>query len=150
MSIDATVTRQLMKTLKNGQEGFLKGAEKLADSSRPELAATFRRFSAQREDYYNELQDLARTYGDSVDEDAGSLAGSLHRGWMALKDTFAGSDPEGVLDVAEQGEDHALSDYDDAMKEDISPDLRAVIMRQQVGVEAAHDEVRNLRDAFSS
>jgi uncharacterized protein (TIGR02284 family) len=146
MSTDAQVTKQLMKTLENGREGYLSGAEKLAESSSPQLADTFRRLSGQREDYYNELQELASDYGDSIEEDAGSVPGAIHRGWMAVKDFVTGSSPESVLNTADQGEDHAMSDYDDALTADISEGLRSVVERQRAGVKAAQDEVRSLRD----
>ena len=91
---------------------------------------------------------MAKSYGDDADE-SGSLAGKLHRGWLSLKDALSGSDPHGVLDAAEQGEDHAVGEYDKALKEDISAPLRAVVERQAVGVRAGHDEVRALRDIHS-
>ena len=145
VSVDATVTKDLIETLEDGREGFAQGAEKLDDSDR-ELAAIFRRFSAQRASFRTELQDLARSYGDRIDE-SGSVAATLHRGWMSLKDALTGSSPSGVLDAAEQGEDHAVKEYDKALSSELSPELRAVVERQSADVRAAHDEVRSLRDS---
>lgn len=146
MSTDAAVTKDLMETLEDGREGFDKGAEKLRDSDSPELADTFMRFSQQRAGFYAELQDIARSYGDDIKE-SGSVAAAVHRGWLSLKDALAGSDPKGVLDAAEQGEDHAVSEYEKALEADISPELRDVVQRQFTEVKAAHDEVRALRNA---
>ena len=146
MSTDEAVTQDLVKTLEDGEEGFAKGAEKLAESDAPELAATFREFSSQRARFSAELRGLAATYGDHVDE-SGSVAAAVHRGWMGLKDALSGSDPKGVLDAAEQGEDHALKEYDKALDADISDGLREVVQRQRTEVKAAHDKVRALRDA---
>ena len=73
----------------------------------------------------DELQQIAATYGDQID-DSGSVAAKAHRGWMAVKDAIAGSDPSGVLDAAEQGEDHAVSEFDKALAEDISPEFKPV------------------------
>jgi len=146
MSTDAAVTKDLIQTLEDGKEGFAKGAEKLADSDRPELAAAFRQNSQQRERFATELQEMAKDYGDQID-DSGTVAGTLHRGWMALKDALSGSGPDGVLDAAEQGEDHALKEYDKALKDDISPGLRTVVERQRTEVQAAHDQVKALREA---
>ena len=146
MSTDAAVTKDLIQTLEDGKDGFAKGAEKLADSDRPELATAFRQNSQQRERFATELQQMAKAYGDQID-DSGTVAGTLHRGWMTLKDALSGSGPDGVLDAAEQGEDHALKEYDKALKDDISPELRTVVERQRTEVQAAHDEVKALRDA---
>ena len=74
------------------------------------------------------------------------MAGKLHRGWMSLKDALAGSDPDGVLEAAEQGEDHAVGEYDKALKAEISQPLRVVVERQAAEVKRGHDEVKALRN----
>ena len=146
MSTDAAVTKDLIETLEDGKDGFAKGAEKLTADGSADNAATFREFSAQRERFADELRGLAQSYGDDVD-DNGSVAAAVHRGWMSLKDALSGDDPQGVLDVAEQGEDHAVKQFEKALTEDITPGLRTVVERQLRDVQAAHDTVRSLRDA---
>jgi uncharacterized protein (TIGR02284 family) len=148
MSTDAAVTKDLIETLEDGKDGFAKGAEKLAADGSPDVAATFRELSAQRARFSDELRELGDTYGDDIDE-SGSVAAALHRGWMSLKDALSGSDPKGVLDVAEQGEDHAVKQFEKALTEDMSPGLRTVVERQHRAVQAAHDTVRALRDAHA-
>lgn len=146
MSTDEDVTKDLIETLEDGEDGYAKGAEKLADSDTPELAAQFREFSQQRARFSSELRAMAQNYGDRIVE-SGSVAAAIHRGWTGLKDALAGSDPKGVLDAAEQGEDHAVKEYDKALASDISPALRAVVERQRADVKIGHDTVRSLRDA---
>lgn len=145
MSTDYKVTKDLIETLEDGRDGFTKAAEKLADSERPDLAASFREYAEQRASFSAELDKMAATYGDDIDED-GSVGAAVHRGWMAVKDALSGSDPDGVLDAAEQGEDHAVSEYTDALEKDISPELEAVLRRQFTAIKATHDEVKRLRD----
>ncbi len=144
MSTDEVVVADLVETLEDGREGFAKGADKLATDA-PEIAATFHRFSEQRASFSAELRSMANSYGDDVDQ-SGSIAAKLHRGWMSLKDALAGSGPDGVLDAAEQGEDHAVKEYQQALDSDLSAELRAVVERQFTDVKAAHDEVRALRE----
>ena len=146
MSTDARVTKDLMETLKDGEEGFASAADMLADTDWSDLAVEFREFPQQRGNLYRELESLAASYGDDIDE-SGSVAGNVHRAWMSVKDTLSGDDPEGVLEAAEQGEDHAVSEYEDALKEDISDGLRTVVERQFGEVKRTHDRVRDLRDA---
>jgi uncharacterized protein (TIGR02284 family) len=148
MSTDEAVTKDLVQTLEDGEEGFAKGADKLTETEAPELAATFRRYSEQRKAFSAELRGMAAGYGDHVD-DSGTVAAAVHRGWMSLKDALAGSDPKGVLDAAEQGEDHAVKEFDKALEADISAGLRTVVERQRIEVRAAHDDVRALRDAHA-
>ena len=148
MSNDATVTKDLLQTLEDGRLGFEKGAEKLDSTDTPQLASTFRKYSAQRAQFSAELTAMAAKYGDQLDE-SGSVAGTLHRGWLSLKDALSGSSPEGVLDAAEQGEDHAISEYEKASADDISPELRTVVQRQLTEIRAAHDDVKALRDTMA-
>lgn len=147
MSVDRRITQDIIQTLEDGRKGFGEAAEKLADSNRSDLAPKFRELAEQRAGFSAELEIMAASYGDDIDEDGSALA-AVHRGWMALKDALAGSDPDGVLDVAEQGEDHALSEYEKALgNSEISAGLREVLQRQKTDVQAAHDEVKRLRDA---
>lgn len=147
-STDEKVTRDLIETLEDGRAGFTKAADKLAGSDRSDLAAVFREFADQRARFADDLRRLAAQYGDPIDE-SGSMAGALHRGWMTIKDAVTGDDPDGVLDAAEQGEDHAKAEYADALEADISPHLREVVERQQRDVIAVHDRVRAMRDRAS-
>ena len=72
------------------------------------------------------------------------MAAKAHRGWMAVKDAVAGSDPDGVLDAAATGEDHAVSEYEQALEADISPEFKTVLERQLGEVRSARDQVKAL------
>ena len=146
MSTDAKVSKDLMQTLEDGRKGFAEAADKLADTDRADLAPRFRDFSEQRAAMYAELDLLAAAYGDDLEE-SGSATAALHRGWMSVKDAITGSSADGVLDVAEQGEDHAVSEYTKALEQDLSPGLADVVRRQLVDITSAHNEVKRFRDA---
>jgi uncharacterized protein (TIGR02284 family) len=148
MSNDAAVTKDLLQTLEDGKDGYAAGADKLEGDGEAALAAVFRELGTSRGEMYAELQQIAAGYGDQL-ESSGSVAAKVHRGWMALKDTIAGSKPDGVLDVAEQGDDHAVSEYEKALAEDISPEFKLVLERQLAGVRSAHDRVKALRASRS-
>ena len=147
MSTDKKVTKDLIETLEDGKKGFTQAADKLADSDRPDLTAKFREYADQRATFSAELETMAAAYGDDIDED-GSVLAAAHRGWMSLKDALSGSDPDGVIDAAESGEEHAVKEYQKALDEDdISPELRQVVQRQKADIEAAHAEIKRLRQA---
>ena len=63
-----------METLADGRDGFLKGAEKLTETNTPELAQAFRQYGAQRPAFYDELERMAASYGDDIEE-TGSVVG---------------------------------------------------------------------------
>ncbi len=149
MSTDAKCAKDLLQTLEDGREGYAKGADELADSDRPELAETFRRFSAQRKQFADEIRALGEEYGDPVDAD-GSAAAALHRGWMAVKDAVTGSGPESVLKTALQGEDHAVTEYEKSLEEGLSERFQELVRRQLGEIELARGEIRGHLDAASS
>jgi uncharacterized protein (TIGR02284 family) len=139
-SIDEKVTTDLIETLEDGRKGFEHAAERLKDSDRHDLSTRFETFSRQRADFSAELEKLAAAYGDDIDEDA-SIAAAVHRGWISLKDAISGADVDGVMKAALTGEEHAVSEYGDALDQDISAGLRDVVVRQLAAIEAARDEI---------
>lgn len=146
MTDDDKVAKELVETLKDGERGFASAAEKLQDSDRPEWAATLTRLSEQRATFAREIVELGHQYDEDVDA-SGTLAASVHRGWVSLKDALTGDDAGGVLSAAATGEDHAVSEYEDALKQDLSDGFRDVVSRQQAAVVAARDEVKALQSA---
>jgi uncharacterized protein (TIGR02284 family) len=146
MSDDAKAAKELVETLKDGERGFADAADKLRDGEHPEWATVLQRFSEQRAGFWREIVDMGHAYGDDVDE-SGTVAAAVHRGWIALKDALTGDDAEAVLKAALTGEDHAVSEYEDALKMDLSAGFREVVVRQQAAVVAARDEVKALQEA---
>ena len=146
MSDDAKAAKELVETLKDGEKGFADAADKVRDGDYAAWATTLQRLSEQRAGFWREIVEMGHEYGDDVDE-SGTVAAAVHRGWLSLKDALTGDDPEGVLKAAVTGEDHAVSEYDDALKMDLSAGFREVVERQRAAVVAARDEVKALSAA---
>ena len=144
MSDDEKVAKDLVETLKDGEKGFASAAEKLKDNDHPMWSATLQRLSEQRAGFRREIVALGDEYGDDVDE-GGSTAAALHRGWLSLKDALTGDDASQVLSAAVTGEDHAVSEYETALEQDLSSGFREVVSRQHAAVVAARDEVKALQ-----
>ncbi|GAA2134688.1 PA2169 family four-helix-bundle protein [Nocardioides bigeumensis] len=144
MTDDKKVAKELVETLKDGERGFASAADKVEESDRSAWAATLRRLSEQRAGFRQEIVDMGHEYGDDVDE-SGTAAAALHRGWIALKDAVTGDDAGAVLGAAVTGEDHAVSEYESALQQDLSEGFRAVVTRQHAAVVAARDEVKALQ-----
>ncbi|HWB89497.1 MAG TPA: PA2169 family four-helix-bundle protein [Acidimicrobiia bacterium] len=143
-----SIVENLLETVEDGHRGFAEAADKLDDEGHTDLAAEMRELSQQRLRMANELKALASAEGVTLQEkESGTVAGAVHRGWMALKDALSGDDAHAVLAVAEQGEDHAVQEFQSALDEDIAPAVMSVIQRQAGEVKTAHDRVRLLRDA---
>jgi uncharacterized protein (TIGR02284 family) len=147
-STDEKVTTSLIETLEDGRKGYAEAADKLAESDRPDLVSKFRELSEQRASFSAELDTLAAAYGDDIDED-GTIVAAVHRGWMSLKDALSGSGPDGVIEAAISGEEHAASKYEKALDEEISQDLRNTVSRQFEAIKTATGEIKALRDSLS-
>ena len=145
-SPDEKAAKELVETLRDGEKGFATLAEKVQDGEHAEWATTLRRLSEQRAGFAREIIDLGHDYGDDVDE-SGTATAALHRGWLSLKDALTGDDPGAALGAAVTGEDHAISEYEKALEQDLSDGFRTVVQRQKAAVEAARDEVKALQQA---
>jgi len=142
-----SVIENLLQTVENGQKGFAEAAEKLDNDGNPTLAAEMRELSQQRLRMSNELKAIAASEGAPIEDGNGTVAGAMHRTYMALRDALTGDDPHAILAAAEQGEDHAKSEYERALEDDLPSSVQAVVRRQYGEIQTAHDRVRELRDA---
>ncbi|HEY5890771.1 MAG TPA: PA2169 family four-helix-bundle protein [Acidimicrobiia bacterium] len=141
----------LVETLEDGREGFRQVSDKLADQGYADVAGRMMEFSDERARFAAELRQFSReTLGEDIEE-SGSVAAALHRGWISLADAVTGDDPHAILAAAEAGEDHAVSEYDDALADSsLSGELRDIVTRQAGEVRSAHNALRTLRDSFDS
>ncbi len=141
------VLNDLIETCKDGEYGFRTCSERASSAS---LKQTFQQRAQECSSAAAELQGLVRQYGGTP-EDSGTAAGAVHRGWVRVVDAVTGSDDQAILNECERGEDSALARYRAAAKEtDLPADVRAVIARQQEGVQRNHDQVKALRDGYSA
>ena len=136
----------LIETCKDGQLGFQEASEGV---ERSDLKSYFSECSIQRSQFAGELQSLVRTLGGDP-EDSGSIAGSLHRGWINIKAVVTGKDEGSILNECERGEDSAKNTYKSALDGFLPDYVREVVKRQYDGVIMAHDKTKALRDAFNN
>lgn len=133
----------LIETCKDGQEGFKQAADGV---DRSDLKSIFYEYAQQRSQFAGELQSLVQQLGGDP-ENAGSVTGTLHRGWINIKSAVTGQDDEAILNEAERGEDAAKKAYKDALEQNLPANVSEVVQRQASAVQEAHDKVRNLRDS---
>jgi uncharacterized protein (TIGR02284 family) len=145
MSNDKAIStlNNLIETVKDGQNGFQTAAEGIKD---PKVKAAFLEYSRQRAQMARELQDEVRGLGGDP-EKAGSVAASLHRGWINIKSTVTGKDEHAIIAEAERGEDVAKAEFEKALKEPLPAQVLALVQRQAGLVREAHDRVRAMEKA---
>lgn len=134
----------LIETLKDGQKGFQQAAEAVKDTN---LKSLFSEYSLQRAKFAGELQNEAIRLGEHDPEDSGSTSAAVHRTWINLKSALTSGDDHTILAECERGEDSAVKEYKEALEEDLSSPIRAMVSRQYREVKGAHDRIRQLRDA---
>ena len=131
----------LIQTCKDGADGFREAADGVQSTEYKDL---FTRYSQQRAQFVTELQDQVRTLGGDP-ETSGSIAASLHRTWINIREVVQASDENAVLNECERGEDSAVKTYQDALNT-LTGDAKSVIERQYTQVKEAHDRIRSLRN----
>ena len=135
----------LIVTCRDGQEGYKDAAEGI---ERSDLKSLFYEFSQQRAEFAGVLQGLVRSLGGDP-ETEGSFSGAVHRGWIDLKSAITGGNEQSILNECERGEDSAKNAYSDALKLNLPANVSDVIRQQSQGVQAAHNRIKELRDAGS-
>jgi uncharacterized protein (TIGR02284 family) len=77
---------------------------------------------------------------------SGTFAATLHRAWFELKGDLGGGD-QTLLNSVERGEDAAKQSYEQALEMGLPQNAAVTVRLQAESVIAAHDQVRNMRDA---
>jgi uncharacterized protein (TIGR02284 family) len=135
----------LLKTCRDGQEGFRACAAAVSDH---ELRDLLRRRADDCAGAAEDLKTLVARHGGRAD-DGTSLPGDIHRGWMLAADALAGTSDRAILAQCEVGEDVTLADYRFALTQDLPFDARQTIEQQLRGAQRNHDQIRALRDAHT-
>jgi uncharacterized protein (TIGR02284 family) len=136
----------LIETCKDGENGFRTASDGVKNS---ELKTLFSTYSQQRAQFAAELQTEVRNLGGDA-ENTGSVAATLHRGWINIKSAVTGEDEGAVISECERGEDSAVRNYQDALNENLPANVQSIIQRQFTQVKEAHDRIRALEKADSA
>lgn len=137
----------LLGTLRDGEKGFADAAEHATD---PQLRTLFTERSGQRARLAAEVEAHIARLGDKPRE-AGSVGAALHRTWLNVRDALTGRDDYQVVAEAERGEDVAVENYQDVLKEaDLPADIRTFVEGQFAQVKASHDQIRDMKHGMQA
>jgi uncharacterized protein (TIGR02284 family) len=138
-----SVIETLIETCKDGQKGYQDAASHV---KRSDLKAYFNEQSLERSGFAGELEAELIRLGKPDKKVSGSVSGTLRRAWIDTKVSLGGGDKT-ILESVEAGEDKAKEAYQKAVTGDLPENVAQIVRRQAASVQAAHDKVRNLRDA---
>lgn len=133
----------LIETCKDGQHGFEEAAKSIGD---PALRAELMQYSMQRREFATSLQQALQSMGQEPEE-SGSIAASLHRGWMKLREAVSSNDDYSILAECERGEDSAVDAYRDALSQPVPAGVDDLVETQYAAIKHVHDRIRSLREA---
>jgi uncharacterized protein (TIGR02284 family) len=146
-SKDVTSTlNDLIETCKDGEYGFRTCAERVRS---PELRATFEECAQSCLRAATELQQAVARLGGRPEEGS-SVSGTMHRGWVRVKEALGGDSDLSMLEECERGEDAAVARYRDALKESLPETVAELVRRQYEGAKRNHDKIRTLRNQFKA
>ena len=128
------VLNMLIETCRDSARGFRLAADHVAT---PELKTLFLDTAKQRELFATELVPIAQRLGGANDA-PGTARGTLHRGWMMVKDALTNYDEDAVLQEAVRGEAAAADAYADAVMSFLPPNARPIIEKQ-------YEQIRNVQ-----
>lgn len=139
-----SVLNGLIETCRDGQNGYKEAADNVEDAQIKQFC--FEQ-STERARFVGELQQEVRSLGDDP-ENTGSTAAAMHRAWIDLKSAFGGGDGA-IMAAAETGEDHAVEQYEEALKGALPANIRTILDHQYQSIKQAHDRVRSIRDTLN-
>jgi len=135
-----SVLNDLIETSKDGANGFRTAADAVQSA---EAKALFLSRVQLIERAAAELQAEVRRLGGDP-ERTGSVAATLHRGWIDLKSAVTGKSDAAIITECERGEEVAVKNYEDALEKDLPADVRDLVERQYRGTVQNLERVRAL------
>lgn len=135
----------LVKMNINSRDGFAFAAEKLKEKGST-LVSTFQNLSAQREQFAGEIQELMLEHHEPP-PNQGTLAASLHRTWMGMRDMFAsGADITAIIAEAERGEEYIRAAYEAALNDIADSETNATLRRHFDSVLFSYNAIKQMRE----
>jgi uncharacterized protein (TIGR02284 family) len=128
----------LAATCNDAAEGFAKAAKGVHDA---DLSNWLAQASADRERFASDLSHAIKEMGDKAGIDLHE-AGILHKDWVDLEQRLRSTeqhlqskDDREIIKECIAGDSGSLSHYDHALAQELSPNLRALIVEQRSTVD---------------
>ena len=139
--------QSLVEIGRDANEGFVHSAKQATDLG---LKTLLHQHAMERAAMVDDLQQLQVGHGQSGIDDSGSMTGTLHRAWINLRSAVSSHHDLAILEEVERGEDAAVAAYREALEPRAIPlprSITAVLEHQLHKIKAAHDELRQRRNA---
>lgn len=129
----------------DAEKGYKEAGEKIEHST---LRSYFENQAKNRYDFGHEIKALISKYGGEPDKGT-SVAGDLHRTWIAIRDAFTDGD-QAIYDECIRGEEAFSEEYAEVLNDEVIPqDVKELVRKQKDSVDKALASLRTMED-FSS
>jgi uncharacterized protein (TIGR02284 family) len=132
----------LIEICKDGEKGFREAAE---DIDIGYYQILFNEYARQRSQFASALQQEVKKLGGNPDR-KGSMAGTLHRGWMNLRSHVNQKTNDSIILECERGEKNALKNYQNALKLDLPEKIKDLIFTQYQTIRHTHGRIKAMED----
>jgi uncharacterized protein (TIGR02284 family) len=142
---DLAVLQDLVQMNIDSRDGFAYAAKRLSDKHST-LSNQFQQYSHQRNEFLETIKEL-REMNHLESADRGTLAASLHRTWMELKDELSEAvNVSAVISEAQRGESYIKQAYESAIINITEPRLLAVLHQQHKSILESYNWLSGLKD----
>ena len=133
-----SVLNELLTKNYDAEKGYKEAAEKISFKS---LKSYFEGQAQNRYDFGHQIKELIAKYGGEPDKGT-SIAGDLHRVWIAIRDAFTNGD-EAIYAEAIRGEEAFSAEYGEMLTDEILPqDVKDLVRTQKNSVDKALASLR--------
>ena len=126
----------------DAEKGYNEAAEKIEHTS---LKSYFESQSKNRYDFGHQIKTLIAKYGGEPIKGT-SVAGDLHRTWIAIRDAFTSGD-QAIYDECVRGEEAFSTEYGETLNhEGLPADVISLVKTQKESVDKALTSLRAMAD----
>ena len=143
--MDSEQLRDLLQMNIDSRDGFAYAGERLAEKH-SSLSNRFHRYSQQRNDFCEKLKEIEEMNHEKPPM-RGTIAASLHRTWMELRDELNEDvDVSAVVTEAQRGESYIKQAYEAAIDTVLEPRLLALLRHQYASITESYSWLAGLHD----
>jgi uncharacterized protein (TIGR02284 family) len=118
-------------------KGYENAAKNVKDA---ELKSVFEKYAQQTRKFQEELIPFSEF---SSPEEAGTrFISDTWRLWMDMKAALTDGSRESLVNASITGEENAISNYEDALEDDLPMDVRSIIERQLSEIKSAYNHIK--------
>ena len=140
--------KDLIQRSKDAEKGY---NEIAVDSSSPAIRRIATNLKNMRKRLTSELEKELTAYGGDPSDVSSSYLGKLHRAWIDLKLSATSKEVEPAVDEIERGEERAIEDYEEVLKEvDMFDSTRVMLNKHVTYIKETLSEMKEMKKDFQT